>query len=255
MKNESFLIEEWLQHQFAIGVDQVFLIDNGSTDDTLTKVAPWIMDGRVELVSYTEPHQQQRHYWNAFNHFRIEERFEWLIIADIDEFWFCKSGENIGKYLGRQTGSDAIYVNWSIFGSKGHDLQPESVRLSLVQKDPLINQHTKCIFRTLLPIRENDIEVHNIKNALPWRVKIANRELQLNHYVTKSREFWFNVKLKRGDAFFVAQDMNELAARFDRINASCTEICTLLRDMVRTGFAADQQKTTSRETQHKAQSN
>lgn len=236
MKNESHLIEEWLEHQFAIGVGKVFLIDNGSTDDTLTKVESWVKDGRVELVSFTEQHQQQRHYWNAFTHFRIGERFEWLIIADIDEFWFCKSGESIGQYLMRQTDCDALYVNWTVFGSNGHVAQPKSVRLSLTQNDPALDRHTKCIFRTSLPQRENDIEVHNIRNARLWRVKIANIELQLNHYVTKSRDFWFNVKLKRGDAYFDAQDITELTERFYRTDARCTAVCTRLRDLVKAGF-------------------
>ena len=230
MKNESHLIEEWLEHCFLIGADRVFLIDNGSTDDTLVKVEPWVRDGRVELVVFPEQHQQQRHYWNAFGHFRIEKRCEWLAIADIDEFWFCKSGETLASYLDRQAGIDALYVNWSMFGSSGLDAQPTSVRESLVKKAPKLARQTKCVFRTFVPQREDDIEVHNIRNARPWRVRIANRDLQLNHYATQSRHFWFNVKLKRGDVFFSEVNIAEMTARFDRINSVATMTCTLLRD-------------------------
>lgn len=230
MKNESLLVEEWLEHCFLIGADRVFLIDNGSTDDTLAKVEPWVRDGRVELVVFAEQHQQQRHYWNAFRHFQIHDRCEWLAIADIDEFWFCKSGETLACYLDRQSGIDALYANWSMFGSNGFDAQPKSVRESLVVKDPKLARQTKCVFRTFLPQRENDIEVHNIRNARPWRVRIANRDLQLNHYATQSRHFWFNVKLRRGDVFFTEMNMPEMTARFDRINSAATMTCTLLRD-------------------------
>lgn len=235
-KNESHLIEEWLDHCSAIGVERIFLIDNGSTDDTVAKLAPWLRDGRVELVYFPDQHQQQRHYWNAFTHFRIQDRCDWLMIADIDEFWFCKSGERLDSYLDRQTRVDAIYVNWSMFGSSGLKAQPQSVRRSLVMKDPNLARQTKCIFRTFLPLREDDIEVHNVKNAVPWRVRLANRDLQLNHYATQSRDFWFNVKMTRGDVFFTAQDMSEMAARFDRINAAATVNCTRLRDLVQSGF-------------------
>ncbi|KAF0114211.1 MAG: hypothetical protein FD150_1646 [Rhodobacteraceae bacterium] len=54
MKNETHLIEEWLDHYLANGAERIFLIDNGSTDDTLAKIAPWLGDGRVELVIYPE---------------------------------------------------------------------------------------------------------------------------------------------------------------------------------------------------------
>lgn len=230
MKNESLLIEEWIDHYLSLGVNNIFLIDNGSTDGTREKIKPWIQKGRVEMVSYLEPHQQQRHYWTAFNEFGIRNRCDWLAIADIDEFWHCKSGEQLADYLFRQKTNDAIYVNWTMFGSSGHDHQPRSVRRSLIRKDPKLARQTKCIFRTSLPLRENDIEVHNIRNALPWRVKLANNELQLNHYATQSRSFWFGVKMKRGDAFYKSQDLAELAKRFDSINEACTETCTLLRD-------------------------
>ena len=237
MKNESHLIDEWLDHCFFIGADRVFLIDNGSTDDTVAKVDRWLRGGRVELVSYPEQHQQQRHYWNAFTHFGIRDRCEWLAVADIDEFWLCKSDETLASYLDRQSGHDALYVNWSMFGSSGLDAQPESVRESLVMKDPKLARQTKCIFRTFLPVRENDIEVHNICNARPWRVKLANRDLQLNHYATQSRDYRFNVKLKRGDVFFTEMNMPEMTARFARINAAATLTCTLMRDRVRAGVS------------------
>jgi Glycosyl transferase family 2 len=232
MKNESHLIDEWLEHCFFIGADRVFLIDNGSTDDTVAKLDRWLRGGRVELVIYPEQHQQQRHYWNAFTQFGIRDRCDWLAIADIDEFWLCKSDETLASYLDRQTGYDALYVNWSMFGSSGLDAQPKSVRASLVMKDPKLARQTKCIFRTFLPVREDDIEVHNIRNARPWRVKLANRDVQLNHYATQSREFWFNVKLKRGDVFYTEMNMAEMAARFDRINRAATTRCTRLRDRV-----------------------
>ncbi|RYI27051.1 MAG: glycosyltransferase [Acetobacteraceae bacterium] len=235
MKNESHLIEEWLDHCFSIGADRVFLIDNGSTDNTVEKVQPWLREGRVELVTYVDQHQQQRHYWNAFSHFGIRTRCDWLAIADIDEFWVCKSDETLASYLDKQTGYDALYVNWSMFGSSGFDAQPKSVRESLVMKSPKLARQTKCIFRTFLPVRENDIEVHNIRNARPWRVKLANDEVQLNHYAAQSREFWFNVKLTRGDVFYSAPDMVEMTSRFDRINADATVTCTLLRDRVLAG--------------------
>jgi hypothetical protein len=234
MKNESLMIDEWLEHYLSQGVSRIFLIDNGSTDDTVEKVERWRLRSPVELIVSPEQHQQTRHYWNAFQQFRISETCEWLAIADIDEFWFCKSGMTLVDYVSTQSDADAIYANWSNFGTS-FDEHPPSVRLCLTKKDPRLSRFTKCIFRTWLPRQENDIEVHSIRNVGLNRTRIANRQLQLNHYVTKSREFWNTVKMRRGDAFFASQDLSELANRFEQVNATCTRTCTILRDLVESG--------------------
>lgn len=236
-KNETHLIEEWCQHYYLDqGVDRIFLIDNGSTDDTVAKLARWTSEGRVEVISLPEPHRQQQHYWTAFQHFRIAERCDWLAIADIDEFWFCKSGETLASYLKRQTDVDGLYALWTNFGSGGHEKQPESVRQSLVDCDPRLGPQTKCIFRTFLPKAVKDIEVHFVGNLALRRAKIATRDLQLNHYVAQSRQFWFEVKLTRGDVFFARPDPSAIAARFDAVNQACTATDTRLRDLVASGF-------------------
>lgn len=166
MKNESHLIEEWLDHYLSQGADRIFLIDNGSTDDTVAKVQPWLQDGRIQLVHYAEKHQQELHYWNAFCHFNIHQTCDWLAIADIDEFWFCKSGEHLADYVARQSRWDALYVRWTNFGSAGHEAQPDSVRRRLIRHDPDLGGLPKYIFRTFLPQRARDIQVHFVRNVM-----------------------------------------------------------------------------------------
>lgn len=180
MKNEAHLIEEWLDHYFWQGAEQIYLIDNGSTDDTLARIRPHVDRGRVHLVVYPEQHKQVQHYWSAFQHFRIADTCEWLGTADIDEFWFCKSGERLADYLVRQQDVDVVYANWTNFGTN-LDAQPASVRTELCQMNPLKDRFTKYIFRTWIPEKQEDIEVHAIRNVGLNRAKIANSELQPNH--------------------------------------------------------------------------
>lgn len=234
MKNETLMVDEWIDHYLAQGASCIFLIDNGSTDDTVAKVERWKADGRVELVQLPQQHRQTAHYWTAFQHFDIGNRCEWLTVVDLDEFWFSKTTETLADYLDTQSSVDAIYGNWTVFGT---DLveHPQSVRLALTMRDPRLSRFTKCIFRTWLPRQENDIEVHAIRNVGLNRAKVDNSQLQLNHYVTKSREYWDSVKMQRGDAFFAQQDLTELAARFDAFNTASTSRCTLLRDRVSAG--------------------
>ena len=239
MKNESHTIDEWISHYLSIGVDRIFLIDNGSTDDTVAKAWLWIEKMRggavVNLVEYPEQHRQQAHYWSAFQEFKIAELCEWLMIADLDEFWFCKDGGPIDDYLRGHSGTDVIYTNWSQFGSNGHVAQPESLRTGFTQRDPKLDRHTKSIFRTYIADRADSIRVHHVMRASPFRIRTENKHLQLNHYATQSRDYWFNVKMKRGDAVCAARDLAELARRFDILNANATFEDTLLSERVGEG--------------------
>jgi hypothetical protein len=230
MKNEEHLIEEWLDHYLWQGAENIYLIDNGSTDDTLARIQRYLADGRVQLLVLPEQHKQIQHYWSAFQHFQIDECCEWLAIADIDEFWFCRSGERLVDYLSRQNDWDVVYANWSNFGST-LEAQPSSLRQSLTQKNPFKDRFTKYFFRTWLPTKQEDIEVHSIRNVGLTRAKIANDDLQLNHYVTQSHHFWFEVKMRRGDVFYSGQNMNAMIAKFEQVNKSSTATCTRLRDL------------------------
>lgn len=239
MKNESHLIEEWIEHNLWIGADRIFLIDNGSTDDTIARLKPWLDRGQVELVVYPEQHRQVQHYWTAINEFRLAERCEWLLNCDIDEFFFCKSGESLADFVTRQTRFDVIYVNGAIFGTSGHASQPASVRAELTMRTPRLSRFTKCIFRPSVPTKASDLDVHFIWNTPRGRSLIANRDLQFNHYVTQSRHYWFDVKMQRGDVRYSKVNLDAWAKRYQLIEATSTERSTRLRDLLAQAQAAD----------------
>ncbi len=119
MKNETMNIDEWVQHYLSMGAGKIFLIDNGSTDDTVSKAKNWVAKGVVELVQYPERHRQRQHYWTAFKALKISQKCQWLLVADLDEFWFCPSGEPISDQLADFRDFDVIYANWRVFGSNG----------------------------------------------------------------------------------------------------------------------------------------
>lgn len=235
MKNESLSIDEWVEHYLSVGAKTIFLIDNGSTDDTVAKALDWVKTGRVELVQYPEQQRQVQHYWSAFKHFRIAERFDWLAIADLDEFWFCKSGEPIPNLLERYPDADVLVGNWMQFGSSGHIKQPESLRTGFVMRQSELNRYTKCIFRTYVPVRAKTIRVHDVRRVRRSRMIVENESLQLNHYAIQSQDFWKNVKLKRGDVFYKKVDMTEMEARFASVDALATVEDRLLHDLVVSG--------------------
>ncbi|WP_083906792.1 glycosyltransferase family 2 protein [Octadecabacter arcticus] len=59
MKNESLNIKEWIEHYLWQGIEQIYLIDNGSTDLTLDIIRPWVESGQAKIISLTKPARQR----------------------------------------------------------------------------------------------------------------------------------------------------------------------------------------------------
>lgn len=201
MKNEALNVDEWIDHYIWQGADHLFIIDNGSTDDTVARIKASKHLSRITLLSRPERHRQGYHYRRVFLSERIKRRFQWLMVADADEFWFAKQAANLPDALGHFANFDVIYARWSQFGSPGQKAHPASLRRNLVMRQAALGPHqaTKWIVRTSA-IGRNALFIHKIRGACSSRTVTDTDHFQLNHYMTQSLHFWQSVKMARGDA-------------------------------------------------------
>src|ERR1700677_829122 len=49
-KNEATYLREWLEYNLLIGVDHIYLYNNGSTDDSLIVLEPYVKNGTVTVI-------------------------------------------------------------------------------------------------------------------------------------------------------------------------------------------------------------
>lgn len=235
MKNEAMNLEEWIQHYLWQGIEQIYLIDNGSTDNSLELAQPWIDQGVVKLISLPERWKQKEHYRTAFNHFHIAEECQWLMVADLDEFWFCKKeGLNIRWALDYYDEFDVVYTNWTMFGSGGYKTHPSSLRTELVLRQEELGSHfaTKWICQTKTLLDLKDLGVHKIKGACSSRTISENSIFQINHYTIQSLEYFTKIKMARGDAGNHAEDETRNLDYFNSLDEPCTLKETLLAGLV-----------------------
>jgi Glycosyltransferase family 92 len=234
MKNETTNIDEWIRHYIWMGASKIFLIDNGSTDDTVAKARAWQERGQVELVEYPAQHMQRQHYWRAFKHFRIARKCGWVLIADLDEFWFCPSGNTIAETLTEFENFDVVYSNWVMFGSSGLVEQPPSLREHFIHRRKGTNSHTysKYIVRTKLVKRSSSMDVHRFHGADSARTVTDIERFQLNHYPIQSLQFFRSVKMTRGDVYKVSSDAVRDMDYFRRYDEGCTDLDRGLADLV-----------------------
>ena len=235
VKNESMNIDEWFEHYFWQGADHIFVIDNGSTDDTVEKVQVWARAHPVTLVRRDEPHRQREHYRHVFRTENLAQRFRWLLIADADEFWFPTRAGKLTDVLDELDQFDVIYCNWTTFGSAGHDAHPASLRAALTRRsaEPEPHEFSKWVAKTNALGGGRHIGIHRVVGACSSKTITESAALQLNHYVIQSREFWREVKMQRGDVFDRTHAQLRDLKKFDEIDALCTVEDRRLADLVK----------------------
>jgi len=214
-KNETMNLKNWLDHYLWQGVQHFYLIDNGSTDNPLNILQGYINKGIVSYFYRPQNYQQVENYRWVFDYVRMKRKTYWLIICDLDEFFY-----GVDRCLKHKLRTleyyDFVYANWLMFGSSGHVKHPPDIRKDIVHRLPNIDAiNTKYIFKPLAIRNSSQIWIHwlfyprtNIPIKSGKRVKTANKLIRLNHYVIQSKEYYQKVKMIRGDAV-VARDNNK----------------------------------------------
>ena len=238
-KNESHILEEWIEHYLNQRVDKIFLVDNGSTDSYYSILQPYISRGKVDLVKDNKRHAQRELYNKHFLH--KCKAYDWVIVCDLDEFIYGRKYCNsIKDFLSKIHPSfSQVFIPWKMFGSNGYNTmeqeQPSRVlstftkRInnndirhnrfrSFIYKGPIKYIYSKCIVRTkyLLNIGIHHSETSNNKYMTSYVSQnnhintnkdfveinediIENSALHLNHYAIQSLNWFMKVKATRGD--------------------------------------------------------
>ena len=215
-KNEGHALKEWIDHYLREGVDQFFLVDNGSTDGYdlkgYDKVEVWVNPKKNAQVELTNHYLQKA------------KKYKWVMVVDLDEFMYARKGfKTIKEYL-RSVSSDVheIQVPWKLFGSSGHIKQPKSIIQSFTKRQKYSDKlslseigftATKSIVRGYV-LKEISVHTHTKKQNFSPIGEMQDTTLQpihetllkdsflhLNHYRIQSWDWFSKVKLTRGDAY------------------------------------------------------
>ena len=163
-RNHARYLREWIEFHMLMGFERFYLYDNGSDDDHLEVLAPYLAEGIVVLEHWPVPAGQ----FLAFEHCltkrreeterrRIEgltpmEEVRWLAFIDIDEFLFSPTGWTVADVL-RDCGFEehdrpGVVVNLAIFGTSGHDTEPDGLVIENYSNrapDAYTEPKVKCI--------------------------------------------------------------------------------------------------------------
>ena len=237
LKNETMNLKMWIDHYLWQGVEHFYLIDNGSDDNPLDILKEYIDKNIVTYYYKPEKHKQLEHYQFVFDNAQLKNNTYWLIISDLDEFFYGVDKKLITK-LKTLEFYNVIYCNWLMFGHENLQDHPIDIRTSIIHRENNINENTKYIFKPskihnssqlwihyLLDLHGNKIDNHP-------KVRIANNLIKLNHYPIQSLEFFIKVKMTRGAADTVTSDNIRNLTYFNNYNKNAIYKDTTLKNLI-----------------------
>jgi len=229
MKNESLNLKIWMEHYIWQGVNHFYIIDNDSSDNPLNILDEYINKNIVTYVFLPEKHKQIYHYQYMFDKYNIKDKFRWLIICDLDEFFFGVN-EPLYKVLKEYDDYDIVVSNWLMFGNQNIIEHPADIRLAFTSRDPNLNSNQKIICNPQKIIDSKNIGIHCIYEN--HKEIIVNDKIHLNHYPIQSYDFFTKVKMQRGDGDSENNDNIRNLDYFNRYNSNCHFNDELLKNLV-----------------------
>ena len=208
-KNEATILESWLQHYIDEGVEHFYLIDNGSTDNFKSRINRFMH--KITLVSDSTRFPAvnnigpQQYLQNKYFLDKVKKESEWVFICDIDEYLYNKNSKYISDYLNKTT-YNYIKIYYVYYGSTLENT-PSCLPTSLIKCQHSNPSNTNYInindygWKTILKTNIlTNIDCHNHivnNNAKKTDLNYCD-DLILNHYQNISKDYYFNVRCKRG---------------------------------------------------------
>lgn len=247
IKDEASSINEWIKYHHYIGVDIFYIFDNGSKDNLLEVLSPYIKSGLVIYQKIEGRGRQLDAYNICLRKYKKETKYIGFI--DADEFIYTKK-ESILSILDKTFKNKkcgGLALNWVIFGSNGlkeKDDRPVIERFTKRSNyDFEHNQNIKSIVnprKVLASVNPHYVaylrgyKTYSINNeVVPSSnyTNIKNMELaHINHYYCKSREEYLE-KCSRGlaDQTRVRDDIFSLLDKNDVIDESMLKYCGCIK--------------------------
>jgi hypothetical protein len=213
VRNEAPYLEEWLAYHIALGVDHVFLYDNGSDDDLHAVVERHVNHGLLTVIHWPLPGGQLDAYSHALRFFGPS--VDWLAFFDVDEFIVPLVDDDIPTFLARFPDAADIRIPRVDFGFSGHRSPPPGLTIEaytgvadVFGRDPSLPPRVKTIVqsRGVSAVGIHTATIADVPRArderpVPTRsVRTGARDLaQVNHYYTRSFDE-FEAKRFRGSA-------------------------------------------------------
>lgn len=126
IKNERPYLKEWIDFHLAQGVRRIYIADNGSKDDPISVLLPYMESGKVYFQRTRSKAWSIRLQALELNRLLsnislAEGKHAWVAVIDIDEYLWHTEGRKLISFLQdfKNQKIASISVNWLMFGTNG----------------------------------------------------------------------------------------------------------------------------------------
>lgn len=224
IKNEARYLPEFIEFHLLQGYDHFIFYDNGSTDNLLEVMEPYLEQNLVEIRYYPDgelpvrfgeaSHRGAKNFW-LMEHCIKEQRHKsrWIHFHAVDERLFCPDGRPVPEALREYEQYGGVGVTWTLFTSNGHVARPEglitdnfteayidpdkhvkSIIDPIKAEGPAGNPHNFLYNNNHFTVTEDHVL---IPNAFADPTKTYDTKFSLYHYATMSKTE-FEEKMNKG---------------------------------------------------------
>jgi hypothetical protein len=210
-QNEGRYIREWIEFHLLQGVEQFYLYNRNSEDDTLSLLQPYIARGIVDLKHWPRPGRALDGrealidaHQDCIDRFRGAQ--EWCAMIDTDEFLFPLRHNTVAEVLERTPEHwGAVGVHWMVFGAGEETAWRDAPVIERFTLRPSESNDFNRWYKSIVRLSDPDLatlgSTHRFRtrggtfneNGFPLlgnENDPASSHLRLNHYFTKSRPEW-----------------------------------------------------------------
>lgn len=252
-RNEARHLREWIEFHRLVGAERFFLYDNGSTDEHLEVLAPYLEGSTVVIHDWPGRERPQE---PAYDHCLATHGGEsrWIAFIDLDEYLFSPTLRPLPDILAEFEAHPGVVVNWAMFGTSGHLTRPAGLTIenyimrkeyppgSVEQVKSVVDpsRAERAITGHLFAYRDGTAanELHETEDG-PSARKVAFDRLRLNHYAHRSRQEYIE-KLARPQVVGTYKNFppDSLERRIKRSNAVRDDTITAYVPPLRERLAA-----------------
>lgn len=217
-KNEAPYLKEWIEYHRLIGVEHFYLYNNNSEDNFRDILEPYVANNIVTLVDIPQQFAQLAAYNDCYR--KAKDESEWIGFIDTDEYINLIDCNSIKDFLRTYSSYPAVYFNWRMFGTSGH--QEENYSELTIERYTQAWKELSPQGKTFINNRFNDFQIesphymnvryHNVplppvalnkmimyNMAQPSFTGIIGKAY-INHYWSRSLAFYNFKAFKKGSA-------------------------------------------------------